>query len=117
MKYKRIGFYREMSSGRETDDSIFDNVDKQGNDMILKICKYLESGILIVISPGGVEDIIDSNNGIIATPSLYTDGKWIWPEELSYYVKNYKLKLPQEFVNYMISNDWKINFSGGKFRV
>ena len=111
MIFKRIGFYKEMSHGKETDDSLLSYINKESDDLFSNICNYLESGVVLIVSPGIVGDIINSNNGGIATPSIYTDGKWIWPEDLSYYVKNYKLKLPKAFIDDMINNDWKINIS------
>ena len=45
------------------------------------------------------DDVIDSSKGTAGTPTVYTDGKWIWPGDLAYYVKNYHLELPQEFLS------------------
>ena len=111
MIFKKVGFYKEMSHGKDTDDSIFNYINKENDDLVPDICNYLENGVVFIVSPGVVEDVINSDNGGIATPSIYTDGKWLWPEDLSYYVKNYKLKLPKEFVDDMINNNWKVNIS------
>ena len=40
----------------------------------------------------------------------YTDGEWLWPGDLSYYVRKYALKLPEEFVETMQKNEWKVSF-------
>lgn len=57
------------------------------------------------------DDVIDSSKGTAGTPTVYTDGKWIWPGDLAYYVKNYHLELPQEFLDYMQEKNWTIDFS------
>ena len=36
--------------------------------------------------------------------SLYTDGEWLWSADLNYYVQNFGLKLPNEFVVYIKKN-------------
>lgn len=111
MIFKRVGFYKEMEHGKETDDSILEHINKESDDFVSNICNYLESGVVFIVSPGTVTDVINEDNGAIATPSIYTDGKWVWPEDLSYYVKNYKLRIPKEFVDDMVNNNWEVNIS------
>lgn len=36
---------------------------------------------------------------------MITDGIWIWPGEISYYVKKYNLKLNEEFIQAMRENN------------
>jgi hypothetical protein len=38
-----------------------------------------------------------------------TDGTWIWDGILPYYVAAYHLQLPDEFVRFALSRDWKID--------
>ncbi len=44
-----------------------------------------------------------------------TDGEWVWPQDLSHYVRNHDVRLPDEFVDHVFSmrppmaettNDW-----------
>ena len=35
-----------------------------------------------------------------------TDGKYIWPTELAYYVQKYHVRLPEKFVQHMASRNW-----------
>jgi hypothetical protein len=37
---------------------------------------------------------------------LFTDGVWEWPAYLSYYVREYHSRLPDEFVANMKENNW-----------
>ena len=64
-----------------------------------KIVKYLQSGIVLAACGSVVEDIINPQNGIIGTPDDLTDGTWMWPADLSYYVERYDLKLDEEFLD------------------
>jgi hypothetical protein len=37
-----------------------------------------------------------------------TDGCWIWPQGLAHYVEHHSIFLPDEFVEAMRVNDWKV---------
>lgn len=109
MNLKRVGFYKEMEHGESCDPSILDNIKiKQYKADIDNICCYLNSGIPLIVCAGTVEDVINPDNGTAGTPTFFTDGRWVWPGDLSYYVKNYNLKLPDEFINTMRQADWKV---------
>lgn len=107
MILKRQGYYREMPHGEETDPSImeFINMNMENKD---KICKYLNSGYVLAACGSVVNDIICPEKGVIGPPDDVTDGKWIWPADLAYYVENYNLKLQDEFIDYMSENSWCI---------
>ena len=97
-----------MSDGSPSNPSIKDYVNKGADYPIDRICAYLDSGLPLIISPGVVSDVIDETKGSAGSPSILTDGKWAWSGVLSYYVKNYNLLLDKDFIDTMISNDWKI---------
>ena len=110
MKLKTVGYYKEMVQGRETDPSIYDFINKENADIIKNICNYLNQGIAFIVSPGTVSDVIHPENGTVGISSSYTDGVWLWPGDLAYYVKKYSLKLPEEFVDTMQKNNWKVSY-------
>jgi len=111
MKVKTVGYYKEMPHGKNSKESICEYVNKEDTARIDNICKYLESGIEFIISPGIAEDVINPDKGYVGTTSTYTDGIWFWPADLSYYVRNYRLKLPEEFVQTMEQGGWKVSIS------
>ena len=39
---------------------------------------------------------------------VLTDGIWVWPSELAYYVEVYNLQLPEEFISDIRSRDWVV---------
>ncbi|MBE7071465.1 MAG: hypothetical protein E7383_01780 [Ruminococcaceae bacterium] len=102
------GYYKEMPHGEPTNPSIMDFIGKEDKSLIDNICSYLESGVPLATTPGVVDDIINPDRGVIGTPTALTDGTWVWPGDLSYYVKTYKLKLSDEFIQTMKDNNWKI---------
>jgi hypothetical protein len=68
--------------------------------------QYLRSAMAIAFSPGIVSDIFDASKGHVGDPSRLTDGTWEWPEYLAYYVAEYGVELPEEFITTMRSNGW-----------
>lgn len=40
-----------------------------------------------------------------------TDGIWVWPGELPYYVKKYHIQLEPEFIKTMQKNEWTVTVS------
>lgn len=106
MKLRSIGFFREMSQGKETDPSIYDFVKKGDPSLAEKICNYLSNGTTVIVSPGITGDIIDEVAGVAGTGSSCTDGVWLWPDDLVYYVRKYNVALPDDFLNTMKANNW-----------
>lgn len=105
---KVIGVYNEMPYGKASDLSIKDYLNQEDDDNISKICGYLDQGIVIIKSTEPLSDVIDSSKGNAGMATALTDGEWLWPGDISYYVRNYRLKLPNEFLETMIRNDWKV---------
>lgn len=108
MKLIRQGFYKEMPHGKKDDPSIFQFIKKKGNDDEEKIVNYLKQGIVLVACGGVVNDIIKPDNGIAGCPDMMTDGTWLWPGDLPYYVKKYHITLEPEFIKTMQKNKWAV---------
>jgi len=108
MQLIRQGFFREMLQGDEMDSSIFDFIQENASNNEERIVDYLNKGIVVTACGGVVRDVINPINGIAGCPDLKTDGVWVWPGDLEYYVKKYHIKLKEEFINTMIRNSWVI---------
>jgi hypothetical protein len=39
--------------------------------------------------------------------SFRSDGVWVWPNLLEYYVREYHLRIPDEFVRHMAARNWR----------
>ncbi|MBD5394301.1 MAG: hypothetical protein HDR71_08510 [Lachnospiraceae bacterium] len=108
MKLKRQGFYKEMPYGDQSDPSILQFIRERGEIDEDKIYQYLEKGIVLMACGGIVKDIINPDNGIAGCPDILTDGIWVWPGDLAYYVKRYHLELDKNFIQTMRDNNWHI---------
>lgn len=109
MRLRRQGFYKEMPHGEESDLSILEFVEKNEEKNLELICQYLKEGEVLVACGGVVRDIINPDNGIAGCPDMMTDGIWLWPGDLAYYVKQYHLRLSDEFIRIMRESNWHVN--------
>lgn len=109
MDLLRTGYYREMHHAEESDPSIIDYVNKlSAQNELEHICNYLQSGIPLIVCCGVDTDIINPNRGVSGCPSMLTDGHYIWPGDLAYYVKEYALGIDENFIANMRNNNWTI---------
>ncbi len=99
-----------MPHGDENDPSITSFIMKGNREEVNNICTYLESGVPLITCCGVSQDVIKPENGISGTPTMFTDGKWVWPGDLSYYVRNYLLALDSAFIADMREKNWHVDF-------
>lgn len=109
MKLKRQGFFKEMPHGEESDPSILKFIQNEKNKRMKEICQYLKEGSVLVACGGIAQDVINPQNGGAGCPDMITDGIWIWPGDLAYYVMQYNLKLDEDFIHTMKENKWHVN--------
>lgn len=107
-KLKKIGFFKELSYG-DNSESILELVNKGDLSIIDSICNYLKNGVILMVSPTIVMDEISEEKKSIGTLCIQTDGIWVWPSDLAYYVERYNLLLPSEFVDNIFVNNGMIN--------
>jgi hypothetical protein len=72
-----------------------------------QIVAYLNTAPVIVVSPGERDDVFDPENSA-GSASYATDGTYIWPRVLAYYVDRYDVALPAEFLAHGEAAEWKL---------
>lgn len=66
------------------------------------LLEYLKKGFLCVAFMGVAED---KDEEIMGKISVYTDGKWFWPDYLIGYLKKYSnFEIEQGFVTHVLAN-------------
>lgn len=108
MKLTSIGFFKELPYGDESGVSLIDSVSKFSEKEYAETLSYLKSGVPFVVAPGLSRDRLSAKREIIGSLSLLTDGKFVWPSDLAYYLEKYRVELPNDFFNHMKRNDWRI---------
>lgn len=68
------------------------------------ILTYLKNGVPIAVTMQVVHSLIKNDNTIIGSVSYLTDGYWIWPSYLHFYVEKLSIELPQDFVSFIYEN-------------
>jgi hypothetical protein len=72
--------------------------------------KYLKSGLTIAACPGLAKDDFNEKKVTIPiTPLTQTDGEWTWSSLLIYYLENYSIPLPDDFISHMVNNSWVVD--------
>jgi hypothetical protein len=102
---RRVGWFRE--TGFEDMPSLVDARDKRRRAHTGDVARYLKGGRIHIASAEIVEDGLDGAAPRTAgTKSLRTDGMFLWPDSLAYYVTRYLVALPEEFEEHMRLKDW-----------
>jgi hypothetical protein len=102
----RVGFFRELRHGRPDGPSIDDCAERSGGRDEDAIVRYLNAGATLAATGSMVDDCLDNTRKGVAPLEIATDGRWVWPRDLAYYVGEYHVRLPQEFVEHMRAHDW-----------
>ncbi len=110
---------REIPSSCASSRSMFPSlrsfVSDQPHEDEARILQYLQQGVFGCFYPdsGLDRDVLMPGNKVDRqlTCSLLTDGVWLWPGVLAYYVARYHVRLDPEFVNHSRANTWTIQQS------
>lgn len=100
---RAVGLFRELSHNMPSSAaSMHEAAGKISDDIANAVGSYLENGIPIFDIMETTIDPIDRTTKIPGGSSLLSDGHWVWREDLSYFVKKYKLQLPQSFIEHAL---------------
>lgn len=92
--------YKEINGGSE---SIYDHV-QEGYTVPNQVIAYLRTTELYFMCPGIYEHPFKPGQRLLG-PYAYTDGKYYWDRDTWKYVLKYHVTLPQEFVDYAMSDE------------
>lgn len=74
-----------------------------------KVIEYLKGGLILSVIPVVERDRLSGSGSV--TPRgirVQTDGEWAWASSLAYWLENYDLSLPDEFLEHVRSKSWRI---------
>ena len=95
-----VGYYKELRHGRPDGGSLPQAVHLATGalDDESQIVRYLSTATVLAATSQEVDDLLDKSALGVALASSRTDGEWVWPDDLSYYVRRYHVALPPNFV-------------------
>ena len=106
MTLLRAGFFRELHHGDAMGPSIGDARHALAAKAARDVATYLKGGSVLAATGQTTTDFFDATK--TAGPlEVRTDGRWLWPADLAYYVERYAVDLPTEFLAWMSSNAWQ----------
>lgn len=82
-----------------------------GRGEIKKVVEYLRSGVIAIASPGMAKSVLDDTQ-VVGTSSWRTDGVWLWPDALAYYVEAHGVCLPLPFIRHIQGNKYSVPLVG-----
>ncbi|CAM5525352.1 hypothetical protein SXANM310S_00323 [Streptomyces xanthochromogenes] len=97
---KVLGFYQELwpKSAGSPDGSIRDFVCETPEFDESDIARYLGTAHEILVFMGSVKDVLGSDKRVLGGDNILTDGEWVWRADLEFYLRNYHVALPAEFL-------------------
>ena len=108
MTLRRLGFFRELPHGDPEGGSLIQSMGTEALPNEARIVEYLQGAAILVATSGPVEDVLDPSAGNVAVPNIATDGTWMWPMDLPYYVERYHVSLPEEFLAHGEATGWRL---------
>lgn len=97
--FKLFGFYQEH--GYEGHVSLHSESAGTKTYDLEAVLAYLSMGQVFLASAGIEEDMLSKGGKKIGAGTLKTDGTWIWPNYVEYYIANYKIGVPEELLEHI----------------
>jgi len=94
------GMVRELGPAgpRLTRESIFEAVADEELPDVAEVVRYLRAGHVLIDVLDVANDAFDPEQQVVNGPTIRTDGDWLWREDLAYYVRRHRVRLPEDFL-------------------
>ncbi|WP_157982559.1 hypothetical protein [Nocardiopsis sp. FIRDI 009] len=106
MRAEKVGFFRELSRGDGGGENLKSHASKGDESRKEQIAEYLDRGSVVAAATRVLFDVLDEECPAICSLSVLTDGVWLWPSDLSYYVRECNVRLPGRFVRHAEATGW-----------
>ncbi|GAB2836660.1 hypothetical protein GCM10027176_46240 [Actinoallomurus bryophytorum] len=67
-----------------------------------RVLAYLRSGEVVFDAPGAMDDLLDADRVAAVPVGFRSDGRWVWPEAVAYYLKRHRLAPEPELVAHIL---------------
>ena len=94
---------------------VFDEVDEAGGRFaadherlpdveLARVAAYLDGGSAVLATTARVADVVEPERGPVVPMTYRTDGRWLWPESVAYYLRAYGLAPQAELLAHIRSH-------------
>lgn len=73
-----------------------------------EVMKYLVSGAIVLATDACLVDNLDPKKPKVVPVGYLTDGKYIWPNEMIYYLDRYDILPPKWFLDHISENGFRV---------
>jgi len=109
MSYERIGWFADLPHGDAGAPELALSINQIDQEQRSPIADYLDSGIVLAETlRTEAWDALSSTRPAIGPLRTMTDGLFIWPSDLGFYVRNYGAALPDSLLLAIEENKGKI---------
>lgn len=98
MSVRRVGFFRELRHARQEDPALRELIGQLPVGDVKEVARYLDAAQTLVATGSMVDDALDPARRAVARLEIATDGEWVWPRDAAYYVREYRVGLPEAFL-------------------
>ena len=73
-----------------------------------KVVQYLYGGETVLVTPGLMDDVVDTSQLYCVPMTFRTDGTWIWTEASAYYAEQHRLQPDAGLLAHLRRNDYAL---------
>lgn len=103
---ENVGFFRELPHGDAQGPSLQESIGGGDVEVRDRIASYLANGSILATTSDHVFDVLRAEPVNAGWLAIQTDGRWVWPADLAYYVTEYNVLLPIAFVDWVRAAGW-----------
>jgi hypothetical protein len=69
-----------------------------------RVLACLRAGELVLTMPGAMDDLFDPGRTAVVPLGFRSDGRWVWPDAVAYYLKSYRLAPEPELIEHLLAS-------------
>lgn len=93
---KSLGFYRQLRHGYPHGPDLEAEAASAPMEARTEVARYLRECPLVTATTQLADDVLDPRHTNISGINIHTDGTYVWPEDLAYYVEVYGVAVPDD---------------------
>ncbi len=67
-----------------------------------RVLAYLRGGELVLDTPGSLKDVLAEGHEAVVPAGFRSDGRWVWPDTVAYYLKRHRLAPDPELTAHVL---------------